>query len=1377
MIKKIFFIFFSSILILGFSQNAQASVSDGNWWDGCNSVTSKTMLFLSDKLGVKLAYAQSCSWATAPVCSLASAYHRWYIDEASGTNVADAAQDSDGPKNGTAVGTTIVPGKFGNARNFNGTSDYVSIGDIFTAGTTGTVSIWIKPSGNYSGFQTPLMSYIFPGTIGLGTAFNTTLCSGQWMLYLPNTPGLGNYGVICSGLAYNGTNFPTNVWTHIAVTYDGTLVRFYKNGALVGSPVAQPAAGNSNNATFSIGRQGSYGAGYFSGGIDEVGLWRLVLTPEQILNLFNNNRSGLVVAKTAFSWPAYSFPNEATCFFPTGLPKNYQLNITGNGGGYFSFITNTNYSVNLYPSTDYDWDVMAYDYSSFTGDCGYYTVPAVPGPQPFTTPACALVTVDLKANNSDSPPPIDYNTAADLSWTSSNATSCTASGDWSGAKPLNQAYPPGESTGNLTSSKTYTLTCSNAYSSDVDSVTVNVSSTPPSADIKAKDPSDGVFKDGPITIPSGTATDLTWNSAGADACFTPGGNNGNLTNGPLWVAGQYGSALQFDGTNDYVSVPRVSVPNFISSSPFTISFWAKPSTLSWKRYVSFYDGSKNIQVGLGDGGGGGYRFYVQNSNVSAVPKASTVVISDTNWHNVTVTFDGVSTYAMYLDGVSSSGGAWSGLSTALFTGNSTTIYIGQRGDNASFVNGLVDEVRIYSRVLSLAEIQSDRDNIALPGTVVPPIAYWKFDEGSGLSAGDSAGYPGSWVNPIAVNGGPSSTGNLSSARTYLFTCYNAFGVSKDSATVNVSAVPPPSADIKANGLDGPITVASGENFTVTWCGSLATPCANADSCTVTFSDAGGSWTGVSGTQTYNIATSRIHTLTCTGPGGSAVDTVAVNVSSTPPSADIKAKDPSDGVFKDGPITIPSGTATDLTWNSAGADACFTPGGNNGNLTNGPLWVAGQYGSALQFDGTNDYVSVPRVSVPNFISSSPFTISFWAKPSTLSWKRYVSFYDGSKNIQVGLGDGGGGGYRFYVQNSNVSAVPKASTVVISDTNWHNVTVTFDGVSTYAMYLDGVSSSGGAWSGLSTALFTGNSTTIYIGQRGDNASFVNGLVDEVRIYSRVLSLAEIQSDRDNIALPGTVVPPIAYWKFDEGSGLSAGDSAGYPGSWVNPIAVNGGPSSTGNLSSARTYLFTCYNAFGAKNDNVTVDVSGAFPGDFTLSSGAIQCNSFGLIWTASSGADGYKIFRNSGQIATTTATTYTDNSVFENTSYSYYIQAYNGSGTKNSNTIGPTTTPYCPPTVNLKCDGSDGPLGVTSGDACNLTWTSTNTSGPTPCTASGGWTGSKPPSNLAGEVSPPITSPTTFTLVCTGPGGSTAPQDFVNVFLSGSPLPDWIEIIPK
>ena len=71
---------------------------------------------------------------------------------------------------------------------------------------------------------------------------------------------------------------------------------------------------------------------------------------------------------------------------------------------------------------------------------------------------CRLPTVDLDANGSDGPITISYNTSANLSWTSAYATSCTASNGWTGGKALNGS----ESTGNLTSSKTYTLTCSNA---------------------------------------------------------------------------------------------------------------------------------------------------------------------------------------------------------------------------------------------------------------------------------------------------------------------------------------------------------------------------------------------------------------------------------------------------------------------------------------------------------------------------------------------------------------------------------------------------------------------------------------------------------------------------------------------------------------------------------------------------------------------------------------------------------------------------------------------------------------------------------------------------------------------------------------------------
>ncbi len=60
----------------------------------------------------------------------------------------------------------------------------------------------------------------------------------------------------------------------------------------------------------------------------------------------------------------------------------------------------------------------------------------------------------------------------------------------------------------------------------------------------------------------------------------------------------------------------------------------------------------------------------------------------------------------------------------------------------------------------------------------------------------------------------------------------------------------------------------------------------------------------------------------------------------------------------------------------------------------------------------------------------------------------------------------------------------------------------------------------------------------------------------------------------------------------------------------------------------------------------------------------------------------------------------------------------------------------------------------GGSVTLTWTST---GATSCTASNGWAGTKTPNNTTGEVISPLTATTTFTLDCTGPGGTTASQN--------------------
>ncbi|RJQ14561.1 hypothetical protein C4553_00605 [Candidatus Parcubacteria bacterium] len=78
------------------------------------------------------------------------------------------------------------------------------------------------------------------------------------------------------------------------------------------------------------------------------------------------------------------------------------------------------------------------------------------------------VTADIDANGSDGPITIPYNSAATITWASSNATSCSvAPTGWTGTSGS-------QSTGNLTSGQTYTLTCTNGSVNVQDIVTVNV---------------------------------------------------------------------------------------------------------------------------------------------------------------------------------------------------------------------------------------------------------------------------------------------------------------------------------------------------------------------------------------------------------------------------------------------------------------------------------------------------------------------------------------------------------------------------------------------------------------------------------------------------------------------------------------------------------------------------------------------------------------------------------------------------------------------------------------------------------------------------------------------------------------------------------------
>ncbi len=99
--------------------------------------------------------------------------------------------------------------------------------------------------------------------------------------------------------------------------------------------------------------------------------------------------------------------------------------------------------------------------------------------------------------------------------------------------------------------------------------------------------------------------------------------------------------------------------------------------------------------------------------------------------------------------------------------------------------------------------------------------------------------------------------------------------------------------------------------------------------------------------------------------------------------------------------------------------------------------------------------------------------------------------------------------------------------------------------------------------------------------------------------------------------------------------------------------------------------------------------------------------------------------------------------------------NGSGTINgANITDVQVTCTTAPTLSLSAN----PTSVTSGDAAMLSWSSTGATG---CTASGGWSGAITPVASGSRSTGALTANTSFTLMCTGAGGSVNRSVTVNV----------------
>lgn len=129
---------------------------------------------------------------------------------------------------------------------------------------------------------------------------------------------------------------------------------------------------------------------------------------------------------------------------------------------------------------------------------------------------CSLPpSVDLKVNNQDETIHLMSPAQYTLSWTSTNADTCTASGSWTGSRNINGSR---NYTGTPTGTYTYTLTCSNPIGSASDSVTVVVYN-PPAVDLKVNG------SDGPLSFNSPANYTLNWVSQDASNCTAISSDN------------------------------------------------------------------------------------------------------------------------------------------------------------------------------------------------------------------------------------------------------------------------------------------------------------------------------------------------------------------------------------------------------------------------------------------------------------------------------------------------------------------------------------------------------------------------------------------------------------------------------------------------------------------------------------------------------------------------------------------------------------------------------------------------------------------------------------------------------------------------------------
>jgi len=710
----------------------------------------------------------------------------WTMEEASGNRTDSSGFDTTLSDNNTV---TANPGKFGKAAQFTRTNDeYLSAADA-TANSTGDIDFTVTAWVNFD--STGTNRTIVSKTSGFGNQEYRLMGGGDDKMYFSWSTDGSNFSEVSPA----AITLTSSTWYFVVAYHDAAKdqIGLSINGSSFTTGSA--AGGYDGTGTFMIGSEAYVTANDMDGRIDEVRLYKRLLSPYEINQIYNyapgpilhynfDQKTGSTAQDTSGNDYSAALNNNAS--WSTG---KYGSALLMNGSNQYSSCTDAACGgagkLDFDAAAAFSWGgwvnvtqeaSMTYfgkKHSTLTGEAGYQSGHASPNEFPFCTISDGTTQVQV------------IHTAA-FAMNTWHHVFCTTNGSiltlFIDGVAVDSDSVTGV-TGSLDTTTSFVVGASGNAAQDfigsIDDVKVyNYSRTQGQIveDFNGGHPIPG----SPISSALGHwSLDEGYGDTANNSGSVGSGLNLSLGTSttcpgdatcPSWTAsGKFDKALSFDGTSDVVRIAETTAVDVGTlGDSYSLSAWFKTNTN--------FSSSGQI-IGKFDGGSVyPYILYMTSAELVCFklsdgtngPKScSTSTLNNDVWHHALGVRDGVTDMLyLYIDGKLVDSDADTTTGTAA---NNADLAIGNGGTSYAAIDftGSIDEVKFFntsltadaakilynnSSTLSLGSFSTTsggvKDNsfdrsFCVPGdstSCSAPVAYFPMDENSGTSVtGDISG--------------------------------------------------------------------------------------------------------------------------------------------------------------------------------------------------------------------------------------------------------------------------------------------------------------------------------------------------------------------------------------------------------------------------------------------------------------------------------------------------------------------------------------------------------------------------------------------------------------------------------------------------------------